>query len=177
MVEPFGAYCGENARQYKHRGYSPSPRPAAGYLRGAELDAAVQWVNLSGGDCGENARWNRPRGYSPSPRPAAGYLRGAELDAAVQWVNLSGGDCGENARWNRPRGYSPSPRPAAGYLRGAELDAAVQWVNLSGGIVVRMRGGTGLGGIPHPLRPRRVTFAVRNWMLRCNGWTFQGGLW
>ena len=74
MVEPFGAYCGENARQYKHRGYSPSPRPAAGYLRGAELDAAVQWVNLSGGDCGENARWcyGRSRGVDGGQGGEAG---------------------------------------------------------------------------------------------------------
>ena len=61
MVESFGVHwlplhlrtagvkmpC--NLRCSRPRGYSPSSTPAAGYLRGAELDAAVQWVNLSGG--------------------------------------------------------------------------------------------------------------------------------
>ena len=61
MVESFGVHwlplhlrtagvkMPYNPRCSRPRGYSPSPRPAAGYLRGAELDAAVQWVDLSGG--------------------------------------------------------------------------------------------------------------------------------
>lgn len=59
MVEPFGAYCGENARQYKHRGYSPSPRPAAGYLCGAERDAAVQGMFTGGGYGGDEGYGGR----------------------------------------------------------------------------------------------------------------------
>ena len=49
MGGPFRGDCGENARWNRPRGYSPSPTPAAGYLRDAELDAALQWVDLSGG--------------------------------------------------------------------------------------------------------------------------------